>query len=372
MASIMTPIYLAYLGYSPLLIGLSLAFMIGGNIISNVTLLWFESYIGRKTSLLLFSILMLLAGLLLYLTTNFFLMMLAFFISNMSTTGTEAGPFQSVEVGILPRVVSANRRNSAFGLYNLIGYSASSVGAFAASLPGYFGDNFIVFHIMYLFYGLAGFLIMLVYLRLGDIETNRTTMNRKSLFDISEKGRYNITKLSTLFAIDAFGGGLVSQALLSYWFFFVYGVSLKDLGLIFLVANIISALSMILASYIAERVGNLRTMVFTHITSNLFLILIPLAGTLSGSVSFLFLRQTTSQMDVPTRQAFMMGIFDDKERVPANAITNTSRIVSSIFGSPITGELLSLGFVSAPLILAGMTKILYDALIYQSYRKTQT
>jgi MFS family permease len=369
MASIMTPVYLAFLGYSAFTIGAFLAVMIGGNIVSNITLLWFEHHIGRKVSLLLFSSLMLLAGVLLFLTTDLYVMTIAFFISNMSTTGTEAGPFQSIETGVLPRIVSVGKRNAAFGYYNLIGYAASSVGAFAASLPAYFGNHLTVFHYMYLLYGLVGFLLIVVYLQLGNVETAQVGANHKNLLNISEKARHNITKLSTLFAIDAFGGGLVSQALLSYWFFFVYGVSLKDLGLIFFIANIITAFSMIGASYIAGRLGNLRTMVFSHIISNLFLILIPLVGTLSGAVSFLFLRQASSQMDVPTRQAFMMSIFDDKERVPANVVTNTSRIISNIFGSPITGELLSLGLVSVPLILAGVTKILYDTLIYQSYRK---
>ncbi|WP_243680773.1 hypothetical protein [Vulcanisaeta souniana] len=142
----------------------------------------------------------------------------------------------------------------------------------------------------------------------------------------------DIRNLSILFSADAFGGGLVTQSLLSYWFYIRYGVSLGKLGLVFMVVNVVTAASLVIAPLIAERIGNLRTMVYTHIVSNVFLILIPLAGSFTGSLTLLLLRQGVSQMDVPTRQAFMAQVFSDEERVPANAITNTARSIGSYRG----------------------------------------
>src|SRR5690242_9992713 len=132
MVSIMTPIYLAALGYSAFYVGIALAAIIAGNVFSNILLTWYGDYLGRKSFLLIFSSLMLASALLLYSTSFFPLMLIAFFIGNISTTGTEAGPFQSIETGTLPKMVSHEKINRAFGFYNLVGYGASSVGAFAA------------------------------------------------------------------------------------------------------------------------------------------------------------------------------------------------------------------------------------------------
>ena len=314
LVSVMTPVYLAELGYPAFIVGVALAAILAGNVFSNILLTWFGDYVGRKRSLLIFSLLMLVSGVMLYSTTYLPLMLLAFFLGNVSTTGTEAGPFQSIEAGVLPNLVSKERRNRAFGVYNLIGYSASSIGAFAASAPSYFQNSLLVFHLMYLLYGLVGLLLFILYLRLGSIEAVRTERKRRiGLGETSPEAKRDVAKLSFLFSIDAFGGGFVSQSLLSYWFFFVYHVSLQNLGIIFLIVNIITAISTLGASFIADKLGNLRTMVFTHLLSNIFLILIPLTGSLLASLLFLFLRQSVSQMDVPTRQAFMVEIFNDQE-----------------------------------------------------------
>jgi predicted MFS family arabinose efflux permease len=187
--------------------------------------------------------------------------------------------------------------------------------------------------------------------------------------ELTRKTKREIERLSVLFSVDAFGGGFVSQSLLTYWFFLIYGVSLGSLGIIFLLVNVITALSTLAASFLADRIGNFRTMIYTHLFSNVFLFLIPLAGSLFASLLFLFARQSVSQMDVPTRQAFMVGIFDEEERVPANAITNTFRSISSIFGSPATGVLLGVGLPSIPLLVAGLSKILYDGMVFSIYRK---
>jgi MFS family permease len=370
--SIMTPVYVASLGYSPFYVGLTLASIIGGNILSNILLTWFGNKIGMPRILQFFSLLMLASGIILSATVDFPLIILACFLGNISTTGTEAGPFQSIETGVLPNFVQRLRTGRAFGVYNLVGYVSSAIGALAASLPSYFQNSSTAFHYLYLAFGFVGLLLFVMYSKLKKSFANGISDSKKSI-EREERlrgtAKEDITKLSILNGLDAFGGGFVSQSLLSYWFFLIYKVSLGDLGRIFFVVNIIIAVSIFIAPLLAERLGNLRTMVLTHLVSNVFLIAIPLAGSLVPALIFLFLRQSMSQMDVPTRQTFMIMIFEGGERVTANAVTNTSRSIASIFGSPITGALLTAGLVSVPIISGGLSKIAYDIVIFFSYRK---
>ena len=369
LVSVMTPIYVDALGYSRFYVTLIIAAMVAGNVFSNVVLTRYESYVGHKRFLLIFSALMFASGIILYLTVSLPLMVLGCFLGNISTTGTEAGPFQSIETGILPNLVSDEKRNRAFGIYNFIGYGASSLGAFAASTPSYFENSLTVFRSLFLGYGLVGALLFVLYLKLGGAGPAHGQRERRGLSDISPGGRRDILRLSTLFSIDAFGGGFVNQPLLSYWFFLAYHLSLESLGILFLFVNIITALSTLGASFLADRLGNLRTMVYTHLLSSIFLLLIPFGGSFLGSAALLLLRQSVSQMDVPTRQGLMSEVFPDRERVSAIAITNTFRSVSSFPAVPISGVLLSISLVSVPLLVGGGTKIVYDFLIYHGYRK---
>jgi MFS family permease len=367
--SILTPIYLARLGYSALYVGIGLTAILAGNAFFNILLTWYGDYLGRKRSLLVFSLLVIVSGVLLSSTIFLPLILLGLFLGNISTTGTEAGPFQSIETGVLPILEPEERRNRAFGVYNFIGYGASSIGAFAASAPDYFQDSLLASRLLYLVYGLVGVLLLVIYRRIGNIESQETGPKKIGLGNVRLEARRDITKLSFFYSIDAFGGSLVSQFVLSYWFSQVYGVSLSSLGEIFLAVNVVTAFSTLAAPVLAERLGNLRTMVSTHLLSNVFLIMVPLAGSFLAAIAFLFLRQTISQMDVPTRQAFMAQLFTDQERVPANAVTNTSRSLSGTLGGPLTAIMFSVGATSLPILTGGFSKILYDLLVFHSYRK---
>jgi len=356
--SILTPIYLARLGYSALYVGVALTAILAGNAFFNILLTWYGDYLGRKRSLLVFSLLVVVSGVLLSSTLFLPLILLGLFLGNISTTGTEAGPFQSIETGVLPILEPEERRNRAFGVYNFIGYGASSIG-----------DNLLASRLLYLVYGLVGVLLLVIYRRIGNIESQETGPRKIGLGNVRPEARRDITKLSFFYSIDAFGGSLVSQFVLSYWFNQVYKVSLSSLGEIFLAVNVVTAFSTLAAPVLAEKLGNLRTMISTHLLSNVFLIMVPLAGSFLAAIAFLFLRQSISQMDVPTRQAFMAQLFTDEERVPANAVTNTSRSLSGTLGGPLTAVMFMVGASSLPILTGGFSKILYDVLVFRSYRK---
>ncbi|MEM3638322.1 MAG: MFS transporter [Conexivisphaerales archaeon] len=369
MVSIMTPVYLSILGFSPFYVGLTLAAVVSGNIISNIILTWYSSRLGVKPVILLFSALMFISGLIFFFGRSLPAFVFASLIGNISVTGTEAGPFQSVETAVIPNYVTEFRTGRAYGAYNVIGYVASSIGALASSLPSHFNNSIAAFRTLYLVYGCVGLMMLLIYMRL-NLQGNKGKDRKEITFSsVRKEARTDVATLSALYFADALGGGFVTQSLLSYWFYVFYQTSLSSLGLVFLVANVISAISTFAAPFIAERIGNLRTMVYTHLLSNSFLAGIPLAGSFELSVALLFLRQSLSQMDVPTRQAFMVEIFNQQERVAANAVTNTSRSFANLFGAPVTGYLLSAGFVSLPIICGALIKILYDVAIYSVYRK---
>lgn len=366
--SVLLPAYLTVLGYSPFFVGIALAAILAGNALSNVLLTYYEKVIGRRRLLLGFSLLMLVSGILLATVNSPVSILVACLIGNISTTGTEAGPFQSVEAGVLPDLVGERKTVRAFGIYNLVGYAASALGAFTLYVPGSQENSLPVFRGLFLVFGVVGILLFFLYSRLQGVDVKGPLVS-KSFASLGPDARSDVTKLSALFSIDAFGGGFVSQFLLSYWFNLTFGVSYTTLAYVFFATNVITAASIYGASSIAERIGNLRTMVYTHVASNIFLLLVALSGSLLGAVAFLFLRQALSQMDVPTRQALMAEMFTRGERVPAYAVTNTVRSGGAVLGGPVSAFILGAGLTVGVIYAGGLSKLLYDALIYAEYRK---
>ncbi|MBI3859454.1 MAG: MFS transporter [Thaumarchaeota archaeon] len=365
--SIVIPFYLSTLGYDLAFQGVALTAILAGGALSNIALAYFDTRISRRRMLQGFSLLMVASGVILAETESPLPILIACLVGNISTSGTEAGPFQSVEAGALPELVPATKTVRTFGRYNLIGYTSAAAGTLTSSVPGLFGGNIWAFRALFLGFALAGVLLFGLYQKVRGIDVKGG--DKPGLASLGPESRREAGLLSGLFSLDAFGGTFVSQYLLSTFFRVAYGLSLTTLAPVFFVASVITAASTYLAAAIAERIGNLRTMVYTHLTSSAFLIMIPLAGSLVVSVGFLFLRQSFSQMDVPTRQALMAQIFGQRERVAAYAVTNTARTAGAFAGGPVAAGLLTVGTVSGLLYAGGLTKIFYDLAIYSAYRK---
>src|SRR5436309_4833394 len=192
--SILTPIYLARLGYSAVYVGVGLTAILAGNAFFNILLTWYGDYLGRKRFRLVFSRLVIVSGVLLSSTHFLPLILLGLFLGNISTTGTEAGPFQSIETGVLPILEPEERRNRAFGVYNFVGYGASSIGAFAASVPDYFQDSLLASRLLYLVYGLVGVLLLVIYRRVGNIERQDTGAKKIALANVRPEAGGESTK----------------------------------------------------------------------------------------------------------------------------------------------------------------------------------
>ena len=365
--SIVLPFYLKTMGYDPFFQGIALFAILAGNAFSNIAVTYLAAAVGRRRLLRSFSLLMMLAGLMLAASAAAPIILLACFVGNISSTGTEAGPFQSIEAGTLPDLVTGRAAVKAFGRYNLVGYAAAAVGQLTSAVPGTLHYSLAAFQAIFLGFGLAGGVLFIIYGRLRNIEGSRTS--KAGLAGLSPQARKEVVRLSALFSADAFGGVFVTTYLLSIWFNTVYGLGLEALGAVFFVASLAAAASTYGAALIAVRIGNLRTMVYTHLFSSGLLILMGLAGSLVLALLFLFLRQSFSQMDVPTRQALMTEMFQREERVQAYAVTNTVRTAGSFMGGPAAAGLLGLGAVSAVPFVGGATKVAYDLLTFATYRK---
>ncbi len=213
---------------------------------------------------------------------------------------------------------------------------------------------------------------MLTYFMLTkEIEAKRNGLKPLKM-NLSPKSRNIITKLSGLFAIDSFAGGFVLQSIVSLWFFTKFGADLITLSYVFSIAGVLTASSFIVAAKIADRIGLVNTMVFTHIPSNVLLILVGLAPTLPLAIGFYLARMALSQMDVPTRQSYIVAVVNEDERTAAAGITNISRNIAQSVSPTVTGYILqSFSYLAAPFVLGGLLKIIYDVSLYFNFRNTK-
>jgi predicted MFS family arabinose efflux permease len=221
-------------------------------------------------------------------------------------------------------------------------------------------------------YAIIGGILAFIFIRLShacEVVHSNDTAEKKNHFGLHKSGGV-VMRLSALFSLDAFAGGFVIQSFLAYWFHVRFGVDEAMLGGIFLGANLLAGLSALLAVPVAKKIGLIRTMVFTHLPSNVLLILVPFMPNLPLAISVLLLRFSISQMDVPTRQAYTMAVVDPDERSAAAGITGIARSVGASLSPVLAGALFSV-FMSGIFIIAGGLKIGYDLLLYRSFRKSK-
>ncbi len=348
-------VYLAQLGFTPVAIGIVLTATVLSSALYTLVISFLADRIGRRKTLVFFALADLAAGALLFGSRDWWAPVLAGIVGNMTVGAGEVGPFLSLETAILPRTCRADRRTLAFSVYNLVGYGASAAGALLAGLP-----NVIGYSPLFLGYMISGLLGAAFYSRLsGHVEPD------------AGRARRSVLSLSALFAVDSFGGGFIGQSLLSYYFYLRFGLDLSTLGVIFFATQLVTALSFLLAERIARKVGLLRTMVFTHVPSNVLLIAVAFAPTATSAVVLLLGRQSLSQMDVPTRQSYVMSIVDEQDRTAAAGLTSATRTVASSISPSLAGYALSNLWLGTPLLAAGSLKLAYDLLIYGNFRKVR-
>jgi MFS family permease len=376
--SIVFAIYLKLLGFNDVLIGVVLTATLVNSVIFTLIASFYADRIGRRKILIIYGALMSIAGAIFLATENYFALITAALIGTINVTGSETGAFLSIEQALLPQTVKNNKkRNTVFALYNMAGTFAMSAGVLLSGLPTILQEQYAMNQVesikpLFLLYSALGIGVIGIYFMLSnkiEVLLPRTTA-RPVMQSLSPQSKQIVGKLSGLFAVDSFAGGFVIQSIVSLWFFSKFGVDLAAISVIFSVAGVLTAFSFFAAAKIADRIGLVNTMVFTHIPSNVFLILVGFAPSLPLAIAFYLARMTLSQMDVPTRQSYIVAVVSEDERTPAAGITNISRNISQAVSPSLTGYILQiLPTLSAPFILGGALKIAYDIALYVNFRK---
>ncbi len=378
--SVILVLYLTKAGLGEREIGLLLTATLAGDIVVSLIITTRADRIGRRKMLLVGAGLMLFAGAVLASTTFLPLLFIAAFAGIISPSGNEIGPFLSIEQAALSQTIPDKRRTGVFAWYALVGSFATALGALgggalAQLLQAEGMSGLASYRALVWVYAGLGLALGLMFLRISPAvevapankapSDSRPKANRLGL----HKSHGVVLRLSALFSLDAFAGGFVVQSIVAYWFYVRFGVEPVVLGSIFFGANVLSGFSALVAARVAAKFGLINTMVFTHIPSNVLLILVPLMPNLPLAILMLLLRFSISQMDVPTRQSYTMAVVTPDERSAAAGVTSVARSVGAAASPSLAGLLIAVpGLLSVPFFLSGGLKIVYDLLLYRSFR----
>lgn len=376
--SVVLVLYLAAVGVDAATIGLILTVAMLGDAAMSLWLTTHADQLGRRRVLLIGAGLMMVVGASFAVTDNTWIYIGAAIIGVLSPNGSEAGPFLAVEQASLAQVVGDAERTRAFGWYQLAGNVAQAFGALVGGLIAQglvsAGSGAIAAYRMLLLgyagLGLAiGLLVLVMSARVeAPLAADASVRRRLGL----HKSQRVVARLSGLFALDAFGGGFVMQSLVAYWLHTRFGADAAVLGAILFVANLLSGFSGIVAARLARRFGLINTMVWTHLPSNVMLMLVPFLPTLETSVALLFLRYAISQMDVPTRQSYTMAVVDPDERSAAAGVTTIARSLGAAASPSLSTPLLAVPSLAAlPFVIGGGIKVAYDLLLYREFRSVR-
>ena len=374
--SVVLVLYLAGLGFSEGRIGLLLTLTLVGDTLISLWITLNADRAGRKRMLVVGAGLMLLAGIPFALSGDFTVLVLAATFGVISPSGNEVGPFLAIEQAALSQVLPEQRRTGVFAWYNLTGSFATALGALAGgwtaqALQAAGHTPVASYRALVFAYAAVGLLLAAGFARLsGAVEAPPAAAHASRWGLHASKGV--VLRLSALFSLDAFAGGFVIQSIVAYWFHVKFGVAPGALGSIFFAANVLAGLSSLYAVKLAGRIGLIRTMVVTHVPSNVLLILVPLMPNLPLAVAMLLLRFSISQMDVPTRQAYTMAVVAPDERSAAAGVTGIARTTGAAVSPVLAGPMLAVpALAGLPFFLAGGLKILYDLLLYRSFKASE-
>jgi len=341
-----------------------------------MTVLWalVADRFGRRRTVATMAVLMIAGGLLFAFGSTFPLLVLGAFTGTISATSSEVGAFLTVEQAILPQTAPPERRTWLFSIYAFVANIAQAVGSLFAGVVTAFAAVGLTgadaYRPLFVLYAVIGLLNLLIFLSLTErVEASRVEGQRRFIGVHRSAG--TVARLAALFGVDAFAGGLVVQSLVAYWFFIRWGLDAGQLGVLFFFVNLVSGVSLLAAGWLAARIGLINTMVFTHLPSNVLLVLVPLMPTAALAAGAFLLRMSISQMDVPTRQSYTMAIVDPDERTAAAGLTNVARSTASALSPTVTGWAFSVAALGLPFFIAGGLKIVYDLLVFFWFRNVR-
>src|SRR5574341_1308964 len=377
--AIVLALYLIELGFDERQIGLLFTATLVGDAVLSLWIANIGDRVGRRVMLMLGTVLMIGAGVGFAVVNNLLALAVIALFGTLSPNGAEVGPFLSIEQAALPQTTADTHRTSVFGWYNLIALSAKALGALcggvlAGALQSAGMPALASFRVIVVTYTLLGLILMLCNVRLSSaVEPSAQPASDASSASFLGLGRSRriVLRLAALFALDSFAGGLIIQGLVAYWLTLRFDTGPTGLGIIFFWVNFLGGLSTLLAARIAGRFGLINTMVWTHIPSNLLLISLPFMPNLFWATAVLLARAPISQMGVPTRQSYTMTVVAPVKRSAAAGLTSIARTAGSAGAPALTGILFAMSMLTAPFVLAGVLKIVYDLSLYASFRSVR-
>ena len=372
--AVVLAMHLKALGFADQTIGVLFALTMAGDTVISLFLTTRADRFGRRRTLWIGAGLMVGASTAFAASGQFWVLVVAATVGVLSPSGNEIGPFLPIEQAALSEELPQEKRVGVFAWYNLAGYVAAALGSATGGVlarvlqnAGWSASS--SYRAVICVHGALGLLILALYVFLSPSAETQDGSARVGLLGLN-KSRRIVLQLSGLFAIDAFAGGFVMQSLIAYWFHLRWGANEVQLGLILLFGNLFAGASALMAAKIAKRFGLVNTMVWSHIPSNVLLILVPLMPSMGWSIAMLLLRFCLSQMDVPTRQAYVMSVVQPEERSAAGGVTNVARSIGVATSPLLLGVMMARPELGLPLILAGALKIGYDLALLALCRRT--
>jgi MFS family permease len=331
---------------------------------------FYADRVGRRASLVGLASLAAAGGLALAFAPSTATAIAAAFLGMLNTQGSDRGGAQALETAILPSTTSAGDRTRVFAWYNALQDTGGALGAALAAVPQLLEDGLALsaataFGAVIVVYAALLGLAALLYARLST----RAEPERRAAGAIRlPHSRRAIRNFSLLAALDAFGGGFIGSALIAYFFYERFGVDAGTLAALFLAARIMTVLSHFAAAWLSRRIGLVNTMVFTHIPSSLLLLTIPIMPTFAIAAALFILREGLSEMDVPTRQSYLMAIVRPEERSFASGMSQLARAAGRVTAPGIAGIAIQFGALWTPLAIGATLKIVYDLLLWRAFR----
>jgi MFS family permease len=369
--SVLLPVYLLALGFDALAVGAVGAATLLGSATLTMLVGFQASRLGRKGLLLTASLLMAATGLAFATVHSFWPLLVVAFVGTLNPSSGDVSVFLPLEQSVLPQMAEPKARTALFARYSVAGTLAAAVGALCTGLPSWLAshtlvDSLTAIELMFGVYGVLGLIAFAVY-RCLPAEMEPAHTRHAPL----RESRRTVVTLAALFSLDSFGGGLVIQSLLALWLLQRFNLSLESAGALFFWSGVFATISFLLAVPLAERFGLINTMVFTHLPSNVLLVLVPFMPSLPLAVVLLLARSALSQMDVPTRTSYVMAVVPPAERPVAASMTTVPRSLASALAPLPAGYLLAMSSFGWPLVLAGVLKGVYDLLLLIMFAKVR-
>jgi MFS family permease len=368
-------IYLFRTGLSSFAIGSIIAMGLAGAALATVLATLIADRVGRRSSLLILSLLSSVAGIGLAVSLSLPALAILAFVGMLNGTGTDRSAASAIDQAVIPGLVSDVRRTWNLAWYNVLLDGGGALGAMAAGLPILLQTHLAVsllhsYHLIFLsYFGLCLAIAAIYFFLSPAVEVGNPSRFASASTKIAPESKRIVTKLTALFSLDAFGGGFLTDALVAYWFFRRFGIAEERLGILFFAVHILNAASHLGAAWLARHIGLVRTMVFTHLPSSLFLIAVPFAPSLKVAIVLFLCREALVEMDVPARQSYVAAVVLPNERTFASGLTNLARNVFWAIGSSVAGLVMQNLAFSAPLVIGGGTKVTYDLVLYRAFRK---